>query len=266
MMIPTPYDLAALTLIISLIAGIIPLQRKFTENFINLQRTTGIASRILIASALLVVIPEGFHIAGEEVGVGIITGGAVLAGFLFMLILEGTGIGHAVHEEHHDHTHSHGHEHIHHPENPILAIIGLTIHAATDGLVIGAAASSASNEVTMLVLIAVLSHKFPTSFSVGAFSLHERNDRKLAFRDVLIFSLATPLMIIIAFTMMQDIEVFILGLMMLFSGGTFLYVATVDVLPDVHNPETGRSALVNVLLGAAIMCGIILAVGDIGLH
>ena len=54
--------------------------------------------------------------------------------------------------------------------------------------------------------------------------------------------------------------------MMLFSGGTFLYVATVDVLPDVHNPETGRSALVNVLLGAAIMCGIILAVGDIGLH
>lgn len=266
MMIPTPYDLAALTLIISLIAGIIPLQRKFTENFINLQRTTGIASGILIASALLIVIPEGFHIAGEEVGIGIITGGAVLAGFLFMLILEGTGIGHAVHEEHHDHTHSHGHEHIHHPENPILAIIGLTIHAATDGLVIGAAASSASNEVTMLVLIAVLSHKFPTSFSVGAFSLHERNDRKLAFRDVLIFSLATPLMIIIAFTMMQDIEVFILGLMMLFSGGTFLYVATVDVLPDVHNPETGRSALVNVLLGAAIMCGIILAVGDIGLH
>jgi zinc transporter ZupT len=65
---------------------------------------------------------------------------------------------------------------------------------------------------------------------------------------------------------MQDFDAHLLGLVMLFSGGTFLYVATVDVLPDIHNPETGRAALVNVLLGAAMMLGIILFAGDLGLH
>lgn len=263
--LPTPYDLAVLTLAVSLIAGAIPLQRAIANSGALLQRLTGIAAGVLIASALLVVIPEGFHIAGDD-SQGLALGGAVLAGFIFMLILEGSGIGHAVHEEHHDHSHSHGHNHVHHPNNSLMVIIGLTIHAATDGLVIGAAVSSASSGVTMLVLLAVLAHKFPTAFSVGAFSLHERGEAKLAFRDVLVFSLATPVMILLAYTLMQDFDAHLLGLVMLFSGGTFLYVATVDVLPDIHNPETGRAALVNVLLGAAMMLGIILFAGDLGLH
>ena len=241
------------------------MQRAIANSGALLQRLTGIAAGVLIASALLVVIPEGFHIAGED-SQGLALGGAVLAGFIFMLILEGSGIGHAVHEEHHDHSHSHGHDHVHHPNNSLMVIIGLTIHAATDGLVIGAALSSASSGVTMLVLLAVLAHKFPTAFSVGAFSLHERGEAKLAFRDVLVFSLATPVMIVLAYTLMQDFDAHLLDLVMLFSGGTFLYVATVDVLPDIHNPETGRAALVNVLLGAAMMLGIILFAGDLGLH
>ena len=48
---------------------------------------------------------------------------------------------------------------------------------------------------------------------------------------------------------------------MLFSAGTFLYVATVDTLPDIHNPETGRKALMYVITGIIILA-ILLVLAD----
>lgn len=264
-MLPEPFDLALLTLVVGLVAGGLPIVSGLAEKQSLLTRLTGVAAGVLIASAMLVVIPEGFHIA--EGGVeGLALGGAILAGFLFMLVLECSGIGHSVHEEHHDHSHSHGHDHVHHPENALMVVIGLTIHAATDGLAIGAAAATEHAEVGLLILLAVLAHKVPAAFSVGVFSLHERGVSGAAWRDVIIFAIATPLMIVLAFALLQDIEEHMLGLAMLFSGGTFLYVATVDVLPDVHNSETGKAALLNVLMGAALMLIVLLLVGDLHAH
>jgi len=130
-----PIELAALTLILALLGGLPPILSKIKDNQETLRRITGIASGILLASALLVVIPEGFELATgeheesgeEEEGVGnLLIGGAVLAGFLMMLILEGSGIGHAVHEEHHDHHDEHGHEHVHHRNSPWIIVLGLS--------------------------------------------------------------------------------------------------------------------------------------------
>tara|TARA_B110000263_G_C15284680_1_gene500119 strand:- start:365 stop:1510 length:1146 start_codon:yes stop_codon:yes gene_type:complete len=191
--------------------------------------------------------------SGEEHDDALLLGGAILCGFLLMLILEGSGIGHAIHEEHHDHSEEHEHGHVHHSTPGWLLVVGLTLHAATDGLAIGAAAASGSVAITATVALAVLIHKGPAAFSLGVFSMHERVQRKDSVRDVLIFSLATPIMMLIAFVTLDDLEMHIIGLAMLFSAGTFLYVATVDTLPDIHNPETGRSAMLYVLLGSAIL-------------
>jgi len=189
---------------------------------------------------------------------GLLMGGAIMAGFLLMFVLEGSGIGHAVHEEHHDHDHEHGHEHIHHAAAGGLLVFGLTLHAATDGVAIGAAAATADFALTVTVLLAVLIHKGPAAFSLGVFSAHERDDRKDSIRDVVIFSLATPVMIIIAGLALAELETHMIGLAMLFSAGTFLYVATVDTLPDIHNPETGKKAMANVLIGVAILVVLLL--------
>ena len=142
-----PIELAALTLILALIGGLFPIFSKIKENPETLRRITGISSGILLASALLVVVPEGFELATgeheeheeegheeeeagheeEELG-NLLIGGAILAGFLMMLILEGSGIGHAIHEEHHDHHDEHGHEHVHHMTTPWLLVLGLSLH------------------------------------------------------------------------------------------------------------------------------------------
>jgi len=257
-----PIELAALTLILALLGGLPPILSKIKENQETLRRITGIASGILLASALLVVIPEGFELATgeheesgeEEEGVGnLLIGGAVLAGFLMMLILEGSGIGHAVHEEHHDHHDEHGHEHVHHRNSPWIIVLGLSLHSAADGLAIGSAAAGSTEAVTALVALAVLIHKVPAAFSLGVFSMHERENRNDSVRDIVMFSLATPVMILVSFYTLQGMDDHLIALVMLFAAGTFLYVATVDTLPDIHNPETGRAAVRNVLIGVVVM-------------
>ncbi len=357
-MATTPLLYALIALIIGLVCGLIPIFSKVKEDVNKLKMLTGIAAGIIIASALLVVIPEGYELATtdehatedalagstaliilevnngeitaekgieeieellgghgdheeeahddheeeeghddhEEEGLsseiehvieeveageinasagiseineligahsheeghsdhssGMLLGGAILAGFVLMLILEGYGMGHSVHEEHHDHAESHGHGHVHHTASGWMLVFGLSLHAATDGLAVGAAAATESISLTAAVVFAVLIHKGPAAFSLGVFSMHERNERKDSIRDVVIFSLATPIMIMVAYFLLEGVETATIGLTMLFSAGTFLYVATVDTLPDIHNPETGKKALLYVIIGAAIL-------------
>jgi zinc transporter 9 len=146
-----------------------------------------------------------------------------------------------------------------------MLVLGLSLHAVTDGLAIGAAAASGSVSITATVALAVLIHKGPAAFSLGVFSLHERTERKESIRDVVIFSLATPVMILISYFALENLETHLIGLAMLFSAGTFLYVATVDTLPDIHNPETGRKAMLYVLLGVAIMGVTLFGMDAVGL-
>ena len=372
-----PVELIALTLILALIGGLAPILSKIKGDMDTLRRITGIASGILLASAVLVVIPEGFELATgehdehghdehldegalagttalvilevehgditasqgieeiegligghgeeeheehedespegatedslsesiehviEEVESGeinattgleeieelitshaheeghaeekegalenLVIGAAVLAGFVLMLVREGSGIGHAIHEEHHEHEKEHGHEHIHHRVSPLLLVLGLSLHSAADGLAIGSAAAGSSEAVTAAVALAVLIHKVPAAFSLGVFSMHEREERNDSIRDVVLFSIATPLMIIVSFYALEGLDEHLIALAMLFSAGTFLYVAAVDTLPDIHNPETGRAAMLNVLFGVLLMVVILFGADAAGL-
>ncbi|MEZ7994911.1 MAG: ZIP family metal transporter [Candidatus Poseidoniaceae archaeon] len=373
-MAEAPFLYAALTLIIALTAGLIPVFSKIKDNPERLKMMTAIASGIIIASAMLIVIPEGYEIATqedahdedgalagsialvllevnhgeitnvqaieeiesllgghedhdsheeeagheeeganheevdmilsesvehtigeyergeinattaiEEIEVaasgynhvdeeghegnvsGLLLGGAVLAGFMMMFVLEGAGIGHAVHEEHHDHGDDHGHDHVHHNNSGWMLVLGLTLHSATDGLAIGAAAATGSIALTATVALAVLIHKAPAAFSLGVFSMHEREERNDIIKDVVIFSLATPIMMLLAYYALADLESHLIGLAMLFSAGTFLYVATVDTLPDIHNPETGKRAVMHVLMGVAILTLLLVSADAAGL-
>ena len=367
---------AALTLIIGLVCGLAPIFSAIKDDKNRLKQMTGIAAGIIIASAMLVVIPEGYELAmtdehgaedalagsvalvilevdhgditadegieeieeligghghgddhddhddhadeeddhdehghdseaslSDSIGAvieevedgdinattgieeieelisahsheeeshddhasGLLMGGAIMAGFLLMFILEGSGIGHAVHEEHHDHEHGHGHGHVHHAAAGGLLVFGLTLHAATDGIAIGAASATGDFALSITVLLAVLIHKGPAAFSLGVFSMHEREERNDSIRDVAIFSLSTPVMIIIAGLALEGLETHLIGLAMLFSAGTFLYVATVDTLPDIHNPETGKKAMINVLIGVVILVVLLLIANSLDL-
>jgi zinc transporter ZupT len=72
-------------------------------------------------------------------------------------------------------------------------------------------------------------------------------------------------MMLLAYYALADLESHLIGLAMLFSAGTFLYVATVDTLPDIHNPETGKRAVMHVLMGVAILTLLLVSADAAGL-
>ena len=144
-------------------------------------------------------------------------------------------------------------------------MIGITLHAATDGLAIGAAAASGDLAAGLLIVFAVLIHKFPEAVTLGVFSLNDHQDELKVYRDVGIFAASTPVMIILAYFLLSSLPTSWIGLAMLFAGGTLLYVAALDALPDVHDPETGTSDLLLVLGGVAAMTVVLVLAELLGL-
>lgn len=239
----------------------------------TLGKLTGVASGLLLASAILIVLPEGFHLSagaveGKEAFANepLALGMAILGGFIFMLILEGLGVGHAVHEEHHGHEEGHGHEHIHHPTSGPLLTIGLSVHALADGVAVGAAAASGNSTFSSLVAIGIIVHRIPAALSLGLFSLHQPGGRKTVINQILMFTAASPVALIISYFALENVSDSVLAFVLLFSAGTFIYVATVDTLPEIHNPETGKKSARNVAISAVIFSVLILLLQSFGIE
>jgi len=77
--------------------------------------------------------------------------------------------------------------------------LGLVVHAAADGIALGAAAATNELDVEILVFLAIMLHKAPAAFGLVTFLLHEGLDRNRARKHLLIFSIAAPAMALITF-------------------------------------------------------------------
>merc|ERR1719184_362177 len=84
-------------------------------------------------------------------------------------------------------------------------------------------------------------HKAPAAFGLVTFLLHENLDRVRIRKHLIAFSFAAPVMALSTFCLLSfnkgdHLGTFqATGVAMLFSAGTFLYVSTVHVLPEVTN-------------------------------
>lgn len=135
---------------------------------------------------------------------------------------------------------------------------GLMIHAAVDGVAIGA--SSTSPEVALVVFLAIFMHKAPAAFGLTSILKKGENtsDKKIK-RNLCLFSLAAPVGAILTFLILSVLgksvdehghdNSLVPSLALLFSAGTFLYISTMHVLPEVSSGK----ALSNLDLGLIII-------------
>ncbi len=214
--------------------------------------TTAIAAGLLLASAMVIVIPEGFEVLflSHEAGAVphsdrflglppvLASGLAILGGFMLMLGLEARGISHEIDE---------------HQQTVRLLSLGLGIHAMTDGLALGASVATNLMAITLPILAAVTIHKLPVAFGLGTFLWSERNTGGRPMRSLLAFSLATPAGLILTFLFLRHLSHEWIGLMLLFSGGTFLYVAAVDVLGRIRKEQTATELFRWISIGVALV-------------
>ncbi|KAE8350103.1 ZIP zinc transporter-domain-containing protein [Aspergillus coremiiformis] len=111
--------------------------------------------------------------------------------------------------------------------------IGLVIHAAADGIALGA--SSSDTGLSFIIFLAIMVHKAPASFGLTSVLLKQGLSSRAARAHLLVFSLAAPLGALATFLFVQVMGAgpnsdaaatrWRTGVLLLFSAGTFLYVA-----------------------------------------
>ncbi|PVD26703.1 hypothetical protein C0Q70_14381 [Pomacea canaliculata] len=168
-----------------------------------------------------------------------IIGITLVTGFIFMLLVDQMGGSLHAHSVPGDPESPQGSQNRH----KITATLGLVVHAAADGVAMGAAITMSETHITMIVFLAIMLHKAPAAFGLVSFLLHENFDRPRIRRHLLVFSAAAPLLTIITYFGLSQkstaslSDMHTTGIAMLFSAGTFLYVATVHVLPEVSTVQ-----------------------------
>jgi len=133
----------------------------------------------------------------------------------------------------------------------IPAFLGISLHSLLDGIALGA--GLILPQLGPVVLLAVIVHKMPDSVSISSILLAAGwNRRKVAILNLL-FSLTTPIGALLAFLFFRSLApedvAFAIGI----SAGTFLAIATADILPQVHRIEQRNPAtLVFLLAGLTV--------------
>lgn len=123
----------------------------------------------------------------------------------------------------------------------VTATLGLVIHAAADGVALGAAVASSQVSVQVIVFFAVILHKAPAAFGLVSFLMHAGLERRHIQEHLLVFSAAAPVLAISTYFILtatggsSEHRVSATGIGMLFSAGTFLYVAMVHILPEINS-------------------------------
>ena len=135
----------------------------------------------------------------------------------------------------------------------LAAWVGMSIHTMVDGFALGAANHEAG--LGLLVFIAILAHKIPSSFSLSAILRGEGYGRMRALWMNAFFALMVPLgaAVYVGLRELVAVERFT-AFALAFSGGTFLHLSLSDILPDLHRRAGSKWRLTGALLaGLALM-------------
>ncbi|MFH1018201.1 MAG: ZIP family metal transporter [Pseudomonadota bacterium] len=189
---------------------------------------------LFLGVSFLHMIPESIRLLGEQAGF------CILGGFLILQLLERFVMTHPCEEEECDY-HQVG----------IAAFVGLSLHSLMNGLALGA--SLLVPGLGFNVFLATLAHKMPESFSLSTLLLAGKRTAFQVGRYVLALSLMVPLGCGIALAGVAPYGEKAIGAAVAVSAGTFLQIATNDLLPETHAVGADRwRTLGSFLLGLAL--------------
>jgi zinc transporter 9 len=102
------------------------------------------------------------------------------------------------------------------------------------------------SSLELIVFLAIMLHKAPSSFSLVTHLLAAHTPRRMIRNHLFLFSMAAPIGSIMTYLTLSQVgwkdEVGMkmsTAVMLLFSAGTFLYVATVHVFPEIYQSPSG---------------------------
>jgi zinc and cadmium transporter len=189
---------------------------------------------VLLGAVFFHMLPETGEILGENLG------WPILAGFLLIFVMERFVFVHACEERDCD-IHQMG----------IPAFMGISLHSLLDGVALGA--GLILPQLGPVVSLAVIIHKLPDSISITSILLSAGWRRSKVAMLSLLFSLTTPIGALLAYLFFRTLSAENIAIAIGISAGTFLAIATADILPQVHRIEKRNPlTLVFLVFGLAV--------------
>lgn len=217
--------------VLSLAGGFILLyNKKFAYKISHF--LASFAAGTLLGAAFFDLLPEAAHEGGEA---NIFSW--VLAGILIFFLLE-----RFIHWFHH-----HGqHEEPHRSHVVPLVVLGDSIHNLIDGVAI-AAAFMVNIPVGITTALAVAAHEIPQEVGDFGILLHQGLKRgKVIFLNVL-SALASFIGVGVVLVMGESVEFYLPNILAL-TAGFFIYIASSDLIPEIHHQTNKKHAFINSVL------------------
>lgn len=235
MILESPLILSLLIVSVGFIAGVIPFFFQWSHR--KAHRWIALGGGTILGAAFLHMLPEAFEQAGRR------SLTAALAGFVVLYVLEQFSLRHP-HEEDEGEFYEIG----------FLTFIGLLIHDLVDGLALGS--GHRIPDLTPAIFLALALHKIPTMFSLTLLLIHAGYTKRKILAFLIPLLLAIPLGTILAdlpFALGGD-QSRIVGLLIGFSAGTFIYIGAYELLPEMQRKSArGWHIGTFFLLGTLIM-------------
>jgi zinc and cadmium transporter len=263
-------------LLASIAGGMIPVWFRLTHR--GMEFAVSFVAGLMLGVGLLHMLPHA--IADAMLAEGATLQSAVtismwwmLGGFLAMFFIERFFCyhHHDVPGDDHDHALDHAGCDHHHHDQPAHhdvtwsgAALGLFLHSLLNGVALAASVANSHGDTRIAGLgtfLVIFLHKPFDSMTIGM--LMARGGYSLAWRHTVnvLFSLAIPLGVLVFYfglmsTTDSSSSTLISAYALAFSAGTFLCIATSDLLPELQFHQHDRG-----ILSAALLSGLAIAIG-----
>lgn len=232
----------------SLLGGLFLLTRRDFAYKIS-HYLTSFAAGTLLATAFLDLLPEAQEAAGES-NIFI----WVLVGMLILFLLE-----RFIHWFHH---HSYSLEHSHNKgKSTIVPLLTLSdiLHNFIDGVLI-ALTFMVSIPLGIITTLAIVAHELPQEIGDFGVMLKEGLSRKKVLLINLFSALSAIVGALVGYFIGESITN-IMPIMLAVAAGFFIYIASSDLIPEIHNEHKKSIALKETLLlfGGVVVIWIIIS-------
>jgi zinc and cadmium transporter len=244
------------------------LLSRFTQHLLSL------AAGALLATAFMRLLPEAFEQSAVAGVSAQILFAVLLMGLIFFFLLDKAELWHHGHEHGHSHEmdevrdQSHGHEHHdpahsnketthnhHHTSGSWAVLLGDSVHAFGDGILI-AAAFVADTRLGVAAALAVMAHEVPHHVGDLVVLRQSLGNAKAALIKLSLSGSVTALGGLIGYLLVGALEEY-LPLFLVVAASSFIYVALADLIPQLQKRLSPRQTAAQV---AWLFAGIALVV------
>jgi zinc and cadmium transporter len=251
------------------------LLSRFTQHLLSL------AAGALLATAFMRLLPEAFEQSAAAGVSAQVLFAVLLMGLVFFFLLDKAELWHHGHEhghshefdgahdhahDHHDHDHSHAevaHTHHHHTGGSWAVLLGDSVHAFGDGILI-AAAFVADTRLGVAAALAVMAHEVPHHVGDLVVLRQSLGNAKTALIKLSLSGSVTAIGGLVGYLLVGALQEY-LPLFLVVAASSFIYVALADLIPQLQkrlSPIQTAAQVAWLFAGIAL----VVALGDWAQH